>query len=246
MNDVLFRQRRLVVAAPHPDDAAFACGGLLATAAARGLEIVIVTFCTRTFYVYGNRDGDVDAATAMRRREEEAYAALLGAGCRLVYLDYLDAIVRRGTLDAVFDVSRDDAADAAMKGEIAAHLRMALTAGEPAALLLPLGLGRHVDHRVVRDGGLAGAADAAAAVILYEDLPYAIDYTEAEIRAHVAAIAPAARPVDVTTADFEAVKARGMACYRSQDEDGSVAALTLKCGRRIAPDGGAERYWVMR
>ncbi|MEO5336046.1 MAG: PIG-L family deacetylase [Magnetospirillum sp. WYHS-4] len=246
MDESIFRHRRFLVAAPHPDDAAFACGGMLGEAVRRGRAIAIATFCTRTFYVDGQRNGDLDGPTALRRREEESYAALLGPACGLHYFDYLDAIVRRGTLEAVFDPARGGPEDAVLAQAVAGHLKE--LAGEAGtALLLPVGLGRHADHWAVRDGGLGLGPGIAEAVYLWEDLPYAIDYAPEDIPRFVAEVAARyrlrAEAVEVAYPDMETVKQRGMDCYRSQDGDGSVSALTLKCGRRLRPDGGAERFW---
>jgi LmbE family N-acetylglucosaminyl deacetylase len=244
MDERFFEHRRLVVAAPHPDDDAFACGAWLAKAAKRGIPITICTFFTRTCFVYGRLDGDTLEPTAIRHAEQEAYVRLLGPDCRLVYADHLDALVRLGTLDAVFDTTFADPERPQLVAAVTETIAAALAGPEPAALLLPLALGDHADHRIVREGALA-AADrvSGTAVYLYEDLPYSRDYGDDAIRARVGALGRRAEPRDLTYAGFEAAKKRGMACYHSQDSDGHVSAETLECGRRLNPDQGAERYW---
>lgn len=250
MDERPFRHRRLVFAAPHPDDAAFASGGLLAEAARRGMAITIVTFCTRTFYVDGQKGGDLDGPTARRRAEEEAYAALLGPTCRLVYRDYLDAIVRRdGGLEAVFDETWSDPEDPELAGRVAGDLALACRE-EGTALLLPLGLGHHADHLLVRRAGLGmERPPGVEAIYLWEDLPYAIDYEDAQIRQMAAEVAAGAgyraEPLDIFYPGFGPIKQKGMDCYGSQDGDGGVSALTLKCGLRLRPDGGEERCWLL-
>ncbi|MBF0168940.1 MAG: PIG-L family deacetylase [Alphaproteobacteria bacterium] len=247
MDESIFKTSEFVVAAPHPDDAAFACGGLLAEAIRRGIPVAIHTLFTVTTFADGKTYDDPALPTAKRRKEEEAYAALLGQGCKLVYHDFEEALVRKqGSFEAIYDPNAFGPIDQAAADDIA-HILKAAT-GEGKTLLLPMGLGHHLDHSLVRDAGL-GITPLPARLYLYEDLPYAQDYTPDDIgiiaQGFAAAHARTASANLISYPDFEAIKRKGMACYPSQDGDGSVSAQTLDCGRRLVADGVAERYWQL-
>lgn len=247
MDESIFKTSEFVVAAPHPDDAAFACGGLLAEAIRRGIAVTIHTLFTVTTFADGKTYDDPALPTAKRRQEEEAYAQVLGAGCKLVYHDFDEALVRKqGSFEAIYDPHSFGPADKAAADDISQILKAASAKGE--TLLLPMGLGHHLDHSLVRDAGL-GITPLPARLYLYEDLPYAQDYTPDDIGVIAASFAAAhartALPCLISYPDFEATKRKGMSCYPSQDGDGSVSAQTLDCGRRLVAEGVAERYWQL-
>ncbi|TAN56228.1 MAG: hypothetical protein EPN26_04125 [Rhodospirillales bacterium] len=237
----------IVVAAPHPDDAAFACGGLLALAVRSRIPVTIHTLFTQTTFVDGKTYDDPAIPTARRKKEEEAYAALLGPLCRLVYHDLAEAIIRKqGSFEAIYDPGSFDTADQAAAQTITSLLSGAVADGQ--TLLLPMGLGHHLDHTVTRDAGLA-LSPLPGRLYLYEDLPYAQDYAPEAIGAAAAGFAARhGRNVKrclITYPGFEETKRKGMACYPSQDGDGSVSAQTLDCGRRFIAGAIAERYWQL-
>jgi LmbE family N-acetylglucosaminyl deacetylase len=203
--------------------------------------------------------GDVMAA---RRLEDERYAAFAEAS--VVFLDLPDAVFRgyEGDEQLLGDVRPDDPAPVEI-------LRTEIARLEPQKVYFPLGVGGHVDHRLMRRVGvslLAGDATWimpgprwAGAVTFYEDLPYAYwsDFTRLE---ELPADALAGIPSDVAlTPEYAATsevierKIRGIALYESQmdrlftgvDAMGdAIRAQADRIGRLGGIPGGAERYWA--
>lgn len=174
-----------LVLSPHLDDAAFSCGGLMAMLSDAGWRTVMATAFTRSVpnpagfalacQTSKGLPPDVDYM-ALRRDEDRAAAAILGAEPR--WLGLPEAPHRGyGSAPALFGpvLHGDDAWRplAALIAELAAELR-------PDLVLVPQGLGSHVDHRqmiqaVLAAPGLGGTAPPGAPLVAwYRDTPYAI------------------------------------------------------------------------
>ncbi len=163
---------------PHLDDAVFSCGGVLALLGDAGWQTVMATLFTRSvvpaqgFALACQLDKglapDVDYM-ALRRAEDAAAAAILGV-TTLRWLDLLEA-PHRGYESAPALFAGYAAADA-----VAAPLAQAMAALQaefaPDLVLLPQGLGNHVDHRRVIDA--ARAVFPADRIAAYRDTPYAM------------------------------------------------------------------------
>ncbi len=224
-----------VFLSPHFDDVALSCGGMVAMATAAGERVLVVTVCgalpppearsTLTDKIHRARGfADGLAYVSARREEDRAAAAILGA--HVEWGRSLDAIYRR---PADYDrsatllgppVSGDPLLpEAAM---LIADLRRRFPR---ATLYAPLGIGGHIDHRVVS----AAARMAGGDVCLYEEFPRGAVPGQSEV-------------VDVGTHANQRVAA--VLCYRSQirplfgDEDAARAAVIA----HVESTGG-ERIW---
>ena len=164
--------RRAVAVSPHLDDAVFSAGTALATLAAAGWEVCVVTAFTRsvpepTGFALGCQTDkglgpEVDYM-ALRREEDAAALRALGLPPP-VHLPFAEA-PHRGydSAPALFEAPRGD-------DEIAAPLAAALAPLLDGADLglAPLALGGHVDHLQVR------AALRGRPIVSWHDLPYAL------------------------------------------------------------------------
>lgn len=141
---------------PHLDDVALSCAGHVLEDVERGDRVVIAT-------VFSDGDG-----YAARRREDDRAMAILGA--EPIHLGLRDAPYRYG-LAPSFRVllierqPRETEDEDAVAGRIA-ELACSLRAQQ---VLLPLGVGGHVDHRLTFLAHRRLAGD----VRFYEDRPYA-------------------------------------------------------------------------
>ncbi len=169
----------LVVLSPHLDDGILSCGGRMARLAEEGGSALLVTLFAGDDPV--EPPGELAAALrrvwnlpaggvgAARRAEDRAAAAALGATAE--HWPFPEALYRTGAdgaplypdLAALYGEA--SAAEAGRIAELAARIG----ALPPAALLLaPLGVGGHVDHRLVR----AAAEASGRPVAFYEEFPY--------------------------------------------------------------------------
>jgi len=185
-------------------------------------------------------------ANAVSERQAENRSALNALGARAVHWPYLDCIYRQAP-DGHFPYASEEAlwgeihpTEKALIEELASRIAgLPLRAAD--ALFIPLGIGGHVDHRIVR----CAAEKSGQPVIYYEDFPYAEDPEAVEM-----ALADGPwqmAPVPLSEEALEA-KIAAMARYRSQissfwaDVEAMEKAVRASAAR--AGDGKlVERYW---
>jgi LmbE family N-acetylglucosaminyl deacetylase len=258
----------LLVVSAHFDDAALSCGGAIELAVRRGERVTVVTVCAappdgplsdyaaslhrRWGAAAGTEQQDAVAMVRRRLIEDRAALAILGAtGC---YLDVADCIYRRSPVGAWLYES-----DAALFGSVATedvvteeHIAGLLSdlpgVSARTLMLVPLGVGQHVDHQLARQAAELLAADSANPLAYYEDYPYAGD--PSQLQAALAAehgLVP-----KLITLDARALAARieSVRAYSSQissfwpDAEAMAEALREFAGRTGAHEGPAERWWV--
>ena len=177
----------VLVVSPHLDDAVLSVPGYLRSRVLNGDRVAVLTVFS-----------EGDDGYAARRAEDLDALALLNV--EAVHLGLRDGPVRRGLQrsfrDLVLGELAEDDADAAV---VTRTLVARIAALAPAVTLLPLGVGEHIDHRIVH----AAHAAIPGRVGFYEDRHYA--RVEHAVRARLArlgatvdgrAIAPSCRAVD--------------------------------------------------
>jgi LmbE family N-acetylglucosaminyl deacetylase len=240
---------------PHLDDAVLSCGGRISRDARAGALVELLTvfagdepassaspLVDRVFGFWELEPGRVMAG---RRAEDLAACDRLGA--RVVWWDELEAIHRRapaGGEPLYDDLERLYGPIAAEEEPLVAALA-ARFAALPAAdrIVAPLGVGGHVDHRIVRAAAERAFGDRLE---FYEEFPYVIWKWLALRRAR----GPRRRwTADVTALPPADVDARigAIGCYASQvkpmfRDDRRMAAAVRRHVRRA----GGERVWRRR
>ncbi len=189
----------------------------------------------------------VSFVSALRKREDVAWAKLLRNKVAISDLDLLDAPLRLVCgVDQVLtlEIRSGDRAVARVAGAIAKLARVGPV--ETLAIVLPLAIGGHIDHRVTRQAGLEALAASPIPVAFYEDLPYAArPGFDGEISSCVEATGLRLQPCFTADAAEDAAariaRKRCMAeCYDSQI-DSQVAAQITDFARHY---GGRERLWA--
>ena len=184
----------LIVLSPHLDDAALSCGALMIHAASRTSVIVVTLFTEAapkpyTFSArrYLQQVGVRDAEALYQQRREEDRAALERVGITCVHAGLPEALFRRRSgrirslggralpeLEHVYPIyrmhitaGRVAPADAGTMRQVSEMIRQRVDSG-PSVVLAPLGVGKHVDHILVRNV----AKHSGAQVVYYSDFPY--------------------------------------------------------------------------
>ncbi len=248
------RGRTALLLSPHLDDVAFSCGGIAATLARAGWRVLLATAFTRSvhpasgFALACQRDkglaDDVDYM-ALRREEDRAACASLGAGQRL--LDLPEA-PNRGYASAAALFAPPHREDDVAR-QLAPLLAGLLAQQRPTLVLAPQGCGRHVDHLRLIEALLdppREEPEAPPVLGFYRDTPYVIRDPEAAPDGRVAARAPHEVVVPIDDA-ARARKQDAVACYRSQlvyqfgDATRARRAIDTLAAREAAGRGHAER-----
>lgn len=229
----------VVVLSPHRDDAAFSLGLSVDAWIAAGHTVSVLNCFTQSAYAPYSADVDlvhendrVSFVSALRRREDIAWSKLTRNRLTFHDLDLLDAPLRLACdVDEVLtvEIRPGDRAVARIEGAIAKLMRKA-TQGS-LAIAAPLGVGGHIDHRVVHQAILQATAGGDLPVAFYEDLPYATrpggaEQLEAAIRStggNLQASFAAPPPADPISA--QARKSRIAECYDSQVDSDVIRAM---------------------
>lgn len=158
-----------------------------------------------------------DAVSAVRRREDQAAARVLGA--RIAFLDLPDCIYRvdsdgaalYDTGEAIFGPLK---AEDAVSGGVPADLLDLI--GGATDIYAPLAVGNHVDHQAVKQWGMSITAKRHGVRLwLYEDYPYSETAGAVDATLAVTTGALSLLPLQLSTQDMRA-KMDAIACYASQ------------------------------
>ena len=159
---------RLVVISPHLDDAVFSCAARMAAARREGPVLVVNVFSR-----FGKDLKTRGVVLGDHRHAEEAAAAQL-LGFETLRLDALDVSFRDLHYRALPNIFGPPvAADLAWLSVLRAALGQVLAGVSTDQLLVPLGVGWHVDHLLMHqlfsDEPVTGTR-----IAFYEDLPYGL------------------------------------------------------------------------
>lgn len=166
----------ILVLSPHRDDAAFSLSLSILHWLAAGHRVTVLNVFTRSLYApYSDAEtvhvnDRLDYVSAMRKREDEQFLKQI-PGAAMVDLNIKDAPIRLHCDSSVvcdLDVDPQDTAIPKIRKAVA---KLAEAQHATSALVLPLGLGHHVDHRTARDASLPLSTMMPCA--FYEELPYA-------------------------------------------------------------------------
>ncbi|BBD72928.1 hypothetical protein HS1genome_1317 [Sulfodiicoccus acidiphilus] len=213
----------MILLSPHPDDLALSIGGILSLGLLNGYSAVTVFTESRYSPAAMIPPSEVSAA---RRAEDLRYFSSLGAS--VTHLGFPDTSMR-GYISLKGDGRYIDP----ILHKVTSTLRELLKGQD--LVVAPLGLGGHVDHETVR----RGAELSGEPLILYEDLPYASDFDDNEIRLAASGYKPLL--FDVTRVFGR--KLDGLSAYRTQITRRDLNSV-VRYARRLLPGGYGERLWV--
>ena len=236
---------KIAVVSPHREDAAFSLGLAMGSWLEQGHAVEVINCFTRSEHApYSDADSvhandRMSFVSALRKREDAAWVKLYRGKLTLTDLNLKDAPLRLhcGT-EEVFGLTVNIHDKSLLK------VQKALAASGAQAVVLPLGLGGHIDHLTARDAGLMGLPEGMA-VAFYEELPQAA-VEDIEVAVQDAALAagvglsaafPGGEVADVETAVER--KRRIAWCYDSQIDEAVTAVIVEHC-RGYA---GRERVW---
>lgn len=230
---MLGRPKSVVVVSPHPDDAALSCGGLLLSLPPINLTLLTVFGQSRWMLGMDDRDVPADVVTALRSKEDRAYADLLGAN--LVTLDAQDSSLRG--YDSVTECG-DGPLDRSASEHVQGLLAESLNRIRPDCVFGPAAIGQHVDHRLVSAGLASLSRCYPWSLVLFEDLPYAALDTGSAAR--LSSIDPG---VIVSIDASMDRKLEMLRIYCSQIDESTIASIA-KHSSRQAKGRFVERFWV--
>lgn len=238
---------RICIVSPHRDDACLSLGMSLIRWARAGHRIRIVNCFTRSASApYSDADtvhanDRTSYVSAVREKEDKVFLRRV-PGAEMVDLRLKDAPLRMRCKEHEVHGRPVNEADPAI-AKIATALEKRVGSNQVDLLLLPFGIGRHVDHSTAREAALPFARELACG--FYDDMPYPslvdadleVNELREEIATHTAwQIVPLLCRAGITAASMKRELAR---IYCSQIDEATVDAIAEIAGR----DNG-ERIWA--
>lgn len=234
---------KIAVLSPHRDDAAFSLSLAIDAWLAQGHSVQVINCFTRSaFAPFSDAESlhpndRASYVTAVRLREDVTWSRKFSKRLVLNDLNLKDAPIRlRCSLDELFTLPVNPAEKAVEK------IRRAIEQLAPDALVLPLAIGGHLDHRTAQHAALLAPITRLA---FYEDLPDSANIGIAEtLEATVRALNPDLQPAYATApGDVAAAierKRKYALCYDSQIDDATTLTIARFCDRYQ----GRERLWA--
>ena len=227
----------VTIVSPHFDDAPLSLGQSMLDGVLSACRVRVEVVFGRTNYTrWVHPTPGRATAVGLWRRGEEALAQ-----ARFRYRVRTDAfqelVLRTGELDP--EVFRDAANVVALDplvGEVADRLRR--TRGSGDLVLVPAGLGNHLDHRIVTEAGVLLAGEHDDNIGFYEDRPYAGFLEPGEFQLQLARLGLDLEPVDMSGAITESLHRWLRRCYPSQ-----INHLFVQGMAQDRTSGAHERVW---
>lgn len=216
-----------VIISPHFDDGVFSCGGAARQLTAAGHAVLVITMMGGLF------DGELPATPILadlhrrwgagvdplRQRQIEDERASRALGVDFMHVPLPDCVYRLAGDMALYP-SEESLFGAVHPADYAPRLLKGIQIPELEAatqVYLPLGVGHHVDHQIVRDWGMTQMRDAPdpSALRFYVEFPYSKADRSTEMA--LGAIDLPLEPADVTLSQAEMqAKIGAITCYDSQ------------------------------
>lgn len=237
---------------PHFDDAVLSCGGTIHRLAGLGEAVSVLTIMgsglpetvpdtpiIRDLHRRWEAGHDPLAA-----RKQEDITALKSLGASAQHLNIHDCVYRVADGVALYpseeslwgDIHPDDPALNILKQITPANME------QTKRVYVPLGVGHHVDHRIIRDWGLELVKRYPDIDFLfYEEYPYTKDIPAINRALNAFITAMNRHDVRLTEADIKA-KIQAVGCYRSQISTfwESVEDMARDIRASLARDAGGE------
>ncbi|MFV0317794.1 MAG: PIG-L deacetylase family protein [Microthrixaceae bacterium] len=234
----LIAGRVVLVASPHYDDVPLSLGqslvdGELSRAASVAVRVIFGRSNWST--VVHPTPARAPAITAWRRSEEILGALCFGYSMRALPLE--EVILRTGSMDPDSFRSGAAIAEDPLVSRVTSMLRSWRESCD--VLVVPAGLGRHIDHRIVAHAGVRAHRAGLGPVYFYEDRPYTAYMDDGDISDELAELGLGLHPYDVSGPITEKVQRRVRRIYRSQ-----MDPYFLDAQRRDRERSTSERVWV--
>jgi LmbE family N-acetylglucosaminyl deacetylase len=243
---------KIAVVSPHRGDAAFALGLAIAAWLAEGHAVEVISCFTRSEFAPYSDAGSLHAhdrmsfVTAVRKREDEAWRKQHGvAKLTLTDLNLKDAPIRlHCKVEQVFGRPAD------VSEKVVSKIQRAVEMSKAAAIVLPLGIGGHVDQLSARDAAMS-ADKLPLRMAFYEELPFVArcdaGAVEAALQLLPAMLQAELQPVLLPLASAEGEPDRAVErkrrigwCYDSQINEAVTTEIAEFCRRY----DGRERVWA--
>ena len=161
-----------IILSPHPDDAALSVAHLLL--ASHGESVMVVDVFSQTaWWRLSDSAGDLEEIQRVRFAEEQLMARM--ANVKLRVLGLPEALLRGRNISEI-STSEIDHRDHDVIAKLTDAIKKLAVDHPRAHWYVPMAVGGHLDHRIVKDAASCALKDAGVrSIFFYEDLFYAAE-----------------------------------------------------------------------
>ena len=260
--------KRIIFLSPHLDDAVLSCGAYISMLVKESIDVHVYTVFSaipnsdslsqlaKAIHLEGGLERD-----AMLKRREEDKVAMQFLGVNFTYVDLLDCIYRTDragqtkyqTKQDIFAVNPNLEVDADTLDLLGTYLCRVLKEVQPSQVYVPLAIGNHIDHILVRkalERSIAkSVSDHPPEIIYYEDVPYVCSPDNRDLSYTLAqSFVPKLQSV---TKEAWTTKLEAIAAYQSQvitmwDSPMAMRKQISDYSLSLQPGQFTERFWQPR
>ena len=237
-------RRRVLVVSPHFDDVPLSLGQSLVDGDLRSCRVQVRVAFGRTNWTRWVHPTPGRARPVSWWRRAEEFVASLRFRYRWRAASWAESLLRTGDLDpSSFLDPHPDLSSDPLVGELAGWLADLVGSADGAAdlVLVPAGIGGHVDHRLIALAAVALLERTTVPVGFYEDRPYVAYLADDELRAQLPPLGPEPEVVAVSGPVTAATQRRVRRSYPSQ-----IDAYFEEAMARDRDRGSCERVWFPR
>jgi len=180
LSDIQAIRRRYdhVYISPHFDDVAASCGGRILIHTQAGKSILVVTiFSSKPNQNTRVRSKALQAMLDYDRRRIEDIEAMQRLGADFLWLEFPEVIFRHHPPWRRYGLTYPvTAPNQCLCCQVTASLKKICQQTQCTEMIIPLGIGQHVDHQIVYQAGvnLQSHKPHPYSVSFYEEIPYAL------------------------------------------------------------------------
>ena len=231
---------RKIILSPHPDDATLCLGGMVLSSPP-GSVIVVDIFTQTAWTRFPTELRDVPRIQSLRWAEELLMSRLSGAVLHDLHLP--EALLRDHPQAGIFS-DPPAAWDEEVTECLAAAIEKLSNEHPLATWYIPMAIGAHLDHRIVRESARRKLEDVGVPrrnIRFYEDLPYAQELG-VPMNLDGAISGERLAPENIEIEDVHLWKIELNRVYWSQVGWGQLMKL-IEYARRVGGGSAVERVW---
>ncbi|MCU0323185.1 MAG: PIG-L family deacetylase [Chitinophagaceae bacterium] len=227
-------KRKIILLSPHIDDIAFSMSGFLYQLTTKGYNIFLINIFNNSIYCLP----EFKTACINKQREMEDQKFVKQFNLNKINLNLNDSsILKHTVLSETICVPNDF-----RRKKVYKLFVKIFNIIKPSKIFCPIGIGGHIDHRMVKEVCLEVNYNMVQKIFFYEDLPYVYNYTPKHIsniieKTTTLKLVPQYHDIS----NIWLVKERSIAFYESQINQSIISSI-----KNYAKSLGNNRYLYER
>ncbi|EER22289.1 MULTISPECIES: PIG-L deacetylase family protein [spotted fever group] len=232
------KKAKIILLSPHHDDIAFSIGGMISIYCyTKNIKCYLINIFNKTKYCLPTCK--TTNVNKQRNAEDNRFAKQFSLN--KINLNFPDSSVLRHTAHSEIICTPHDI----RRSFLMQKLNKIFKYIKPNKIFCPLGIGGHIDHKMVKEICLEIFRNNYHNLVFYEDLPYAYDYKSQYIKDIIKRTMPLklhAKYINITSRWY--IKEKSIFFYKSQVTKETIAKIQKYAQSLGANKSFFERIWI--